>query len=508
MSVNRILIQRKQEIMRLCTVVGITVYFFAMCGCGSSGVAVSEKTHEGEPKKVTVKVEDDEMEKSYRLGKAAGRVFHTFTPDALRDQMLYFDPSLYSSLSPETVDQIFSEYKKKYALEIKTALNGVSSDEEMARYMEESGVAKELGMDRASVFAALKKIDPESRLIKPLGEFTKYYVNTPPSAPVVLPAEFEAAGAVYMAWPAYESWVWKVHANLVKEIKDATKAWIFVPNEYWQKGVELYLSKKGIDISNVKFLHIPTDDAWARNWGQLTVLTGKDKEPVFVQEHYVGYAAQPFAKKSAEAAADFGRYMDIPVYQLPLVCEQGGNIRSDGNGTIVCTTRIFEQNPDVTREKFEKILKDYYGLKRLIVIPKLKGEVNGHADHIKFANPHTVFVCSAPKDSLWHDALEETARILSNAKSVTGEKYQVVRVPYPTNYKHGIDGKGYNYNCGLMVNKKMLVPLYGAPEDGLALKIYRETLPGYKVVGMDYSAYLSGGINCQTLEVPLRLRSG
>lgn len=81
--------------MRLCTVVGITVYFFAMCGCGSSGVAVSEKTHEGEPKKVTVKVEDDEMEKSYRLGKAAGRVFHTFTPDALRDQMLYFDPSLY-----------------------------------------------------------------------------------------------------------------------------------------------------------------------------------------------------------------------------------------------------------------------------------------------------------------------------------------------------------------------------------------------------------------------------
>ena len=78
----------------------------------------------------------------------------------------------------------------------------------------------------------------------------------------------------------------------------------------------------------------------------------------------------------------------------------------------------------------------------------------------------------------------------------------MVRIPYPTNYKHGLDGKGWNYNCGLVVNKKMIVPVYGAPEDELALKIYRENLPGYKVVGVDFSAYLAGGINCQTLEIP------
>ena len=72
----------------------------------------------------------------------------------------------------------------------------------------------------------------------------------------------------------------------------------------------------------------------------------------------------------------------------------------------------------------------------------------------------------------------------------------------PTNYKHGLDGKGYNYNCGLMVNKKMVMPFYGAPEDEQALRIYRETLPGYEVVGLDWSPYFFGAIHCQTQDVP------
>ena len=480
--------------MRANRLILLAVGMLALSGCRSTG---------GQSKEVGVpKLEEDEMEKSYRSEKVAGRVFHTFTSNDLRNQMLSFSPEFHATLSPEALSKIFAEYQKIYGLEIETVKAGISSDKEMARYLQESGVAKELGMDESSVLESLSKIDWKSRCLEPLGHFTRYYVDVPPTPPVRLPAMFERAGAVYVSWPIYEGWVWRVHADLVREIKDAAQAWIFVPNEYWQKAVELYLTEKGIGLSNVRFLHIPTDDAWARNWGQATIFTGEDKSPAFVQEHYVGYVYQPFAKKSAEAAAALGRYTDIPVYQLPLVLEQGGNIISDGNGTIVSTTRVFEQNPDVSRDQYEKILRDYYGCKRLILIPRLKGEVNGHADFIKFADPHTVFVCSAPGGSLWHEALEDTARIFSETKSLDGRPYKVVRIPVPTNFDHGRDGRGYNYNCGLMVNKKILVPIYGAPEDEEALSIYRETLPDYEVIGIDYTPYLAGAINCQTVELP------
>ncbi|MFH1347188.1 MAG: agmatine deiminase family protein [Candidatus Margulisiibacteriota bacterium] len=456
----------------------------------------------------SLKLEADKMEQSYRSQKVAGRVFHTFTLNDVRNQTLSFSPQFYMVLSPEALSKIFSEYQNIYGLEIKTVKTGIFSEKDMARYLVESGVAKELGLDQAAILKALKKIDWRSHYLKPRGQFTRYYIDMPPAAPVRLPAMFEPAGAVYVSWPIYEGWVWRVHAELVREIEGAAQAWVLVPDEYWQKAVELYLTKKKIDLSKVKFLHIPTDDAWARNWGQVTIFSGKDKSPAFVQEHYVGYAYQPFAKKSATAAAALAGYLDVPLYQLPLVLEQGGNIISDGNGTIVSTTRVFEQNPDVSQEQYEKILKDYYGCKRLIVIPRLKNEVNGHADFIKFADAHTVFVCSAPKDSLWHDALEKTARIFSKTKSLDGQPYKVVRIPLPTNFDHGKDGRGYNYNCGLMVNKKMLVPTYGAPEDEEALKIYRETLPGYEVVGIDYTPYLAGAINCQTVELPLAVTKG
>ena len=109
---------------------------FGVGGCRSTG---------GQSKEAGVpKLEEDEMEKSYRSEKAAGRVFHTFTLNDLRNQMLSFSPEFYAALSPEALADIFAEYQKIYGLEIRTVKTGISSDEEMARYLQESGVAKEI----------------------------------------------------------------------------------------------------------------------------------------------------------------------------------------------------------------------------------------------------------------------------------------------------------------------------------------------------------------------------
>lgn len=447
-------------------------------------------------------IEEDGFFKS-ALQKIPGRSLHTFTLNDFRNQWININPELNAAFTPEFTKKFFADTQKIYALEIRTARQGISSEVEMAAYMEESGLLKTLGIDKAAALKEFKGIDASAHLIKPLAEYTRYYALKPPPWPVKLPAEFEPVGAVYVSWPIYDTFVWNRSANLVNEISSNIEAWIFVPNKYWQKAVTLYLMKRGVDLANVKFLYIPTNDVWARNWGQLNILTGKTQTPAFVRAPLIGYAGgQPYAKASSEAVAVFGQYMDVPVYQLPLALEQGGNFLTDGNGTMLCSEHVLAQNPDVGDKRFKEILRDYYGCVQVIMLPNQPGEICGHADMVvKFANPLTVFVASA-KGTQWAKSLDEISELLTRSKSLSGKHYKVVRMPVPTNQVLGKDSKDWSYINSLTMNKKIIVPLYGAPEDKQALNIYRETLPDYEIVGIEFHEYFFGAIHCQTQNVP------
>ena len=491
--------------MRALSVLILAIAVFGIFGCTS----IEGSASHGQRSKVVgqqagAKIEDDRFFAQYLYAKIPGRSMHTFVENDLKCQSLNISPQLHSVFTPEFTAEVFAKLQKIHSLEIETARKGIHSNEEMTRYMQDGGVLKELGMSRSAALEAFKETNTRAHLISPRAKFTRYYTLNPPGAPVRLPGEFEPTGAVYVSWPRYDPWVWDRTAALVKEISNAAPAWIFVPNEYWQKAVELYLGKKGIGLANVKFLHIPANDVWARNWGQLTVFCGEKAEPAFIRAALIGYAGgQPYAKESSEAVAAFGQHLDVPVYQLPLITELGGNVVTDGNGTIISSQHFLSQNPDVGRANFEKILRDFFGCRQLIVIPDLKGEVCGHADIIvKFADPHTVFVASVPGGTPWHEDLEKTAGIIAGSKSLSGVNYKVVKLPMPSNQDFSKDSKDWSYINSLTVNKKIIVPLYGAPEDKQALRIYRETLPGCEVVGLDWSPYFFGAIHCQTQDVP------
>lgn len=194
-----------------------------------------EKPHTGSEEKELL--EQSEAFRAYSQKRVAAHIFHTFTANDFRNQTLSFSPELHRALSPEVVSEVFSNLEKEYALETETAREGISSDAAMASYMEKSGLVKELGMNKNSILNEFKQIDWKGCFLRPLSEFTRYYILTPPKPPLRLPAEFEPAGAIYMGWPMYDYWLWNIHVDLVKEIKEAADAWIFVPNEHWQKAI-------------------------------------------------------------------------------------------------------------------------------------------------------------------------------------------------------------------------------------------------------------------------------
>src|SRR5690606_22814773 len=62
------------------------------------------------------------------------------------------------------------------------------------------------------------------------------------------------------------------------------------------------------------------------------------------------------------------------------------------------------------------------------------------------------------------------------------------------------NGNYYTYANMVFINKTILVPIYGLPEDEEALQTIRETMPGYKVVGINCSQIIpqGGAIHCIT----------
>ena len=95
--------------------------------------------------------------------------------------------------------------------------------------------------------------------------------------------------------------------------------------------------------------------------------------------------------------------------------------------------------------------------------------------------------------------------ILANYNSVYGTPYKVVRVVMPddNNLYPNNGGDYFTYTNSSFINKTIILPIYGIPEDSTAIRIYQESLPGYKVVPINCASMIGalGALHCITKEV-------
>lgn len=61
----------------------------------------------------------------------------------------------------------------------------------------------------------------------------------------------------------------------------------------------------------------------------------------------------------------------------------------------------------------------------------------------------------------------------------------------------------YTYTNSVIVNKIVIVPIYNFSQDAAALQVYRDAMPGYKIVGIDCNGIIGslGAIHCITKEI-------
>ena len=211
--------------------------------------------------------------------------------------------------------------------------------------------------------------------------------------------------------------------------------------------------------------------------------------------------------------------LDIPLYQILTqpndLVNTGGNFMVDGFGTAFASELVLEEN-DATNvfgfsnhseAEIDQIMADFMGIERYIKMPTLPYDGIHHIDmHMKLLDEETLLIGEYPTGVADGPQIESNLNyVLNNFNSVFGTQYDIIRIPMPPQGGQFPDGWGdyRTYTNSVFINKTVLVPIYEEQWDTTALRIYRQALPGYKVVGIDCNEIItaSGAIHCITKAV-------
>ncbi|MCE1190184.1 MAG: agmatine deiminase family protein [Ignavibacteria bacterium] len=327
--------------------------------------------------------------------------------------------------------------------------------------------------------------------------------TTPPASPVRTMAEWEELEGVMIAWTSYTS----ILRQIVKFAQTECTVYIVCSDS---ASVKSYLQSGGVPLTNLKFIVASFNSVWCRDYGPWSVYTN-NCDSLFIID-WIYNRPRP---NDDLVPSVFANMQGLPLYQTTTapynLIHTGGNFMADGNGTGFSSKLIIDENPTQTSASIDTIMKKFMGINRYIKLETLPYDQIHHIDmHIKLLDEETLLVGQYPTGVADGPQIEANLQyILSNFKTCYGRDYKVVRVlmppdaqgRYPSN-----SGDYRTYTNSSIINKTVIVPTYEAKYDTTALRIYREAMPGYNVVGIDCNQSITalGAIHCITKEVGVR----
>jgi agmatine deiminase len=345
-----------------------------------------------------------------------------------------------------------------------------------------------------------------------------------------LPAEWEPAGAVLLAWPRadgdwapYLDEVRACYRRLLAELSAVVPVLLLVDEAeraLQELGPSLaLLTQQPHAQPRLRLLASPARDTWTRDYGPITVLEGPG-QPLLLNFAFNGWGGK-YASGGDDAATRAlhasGALGSLPLERHELVLE-GGSIDGDGQGTLLTTSTCLlapSRNPRLDRSALEAELKRLLGVERVLWLQQsaLAGDdTDAHIDTlVRFCPDDTlVYVrrdqelalpaSAAPAD----DPLERQLRTL---RTPEGRPYRLVALPAGPLRHAPDDGRPLpaTYANALFLNGSVFLPVYGDPErDAAAVAAWQQACPGWRIAPLDCSALLlqHGSLHCATMQIP------
>ena len=341
---------------------------------------------------------------------------------------------------------------------------------------------------------------------------------------VILPAEWHPQSAVQLTWP-HEDTDWApildevipCFVDIAREITKRETALIVCRDE---RQVRRQLGH--IDDNRIIFSEIQSNDTWARDHGGITVL--ENGRPKVYDFRFNGWGMKFAANhdnlitKQLFQNSVFDRKVDI-VNMQPFVFE-GGSIDSDGQGTILTTTRCLcslNRNEYLHKEQLEERLKSFFGLSRILWLENgyLEGDdTDSHIDTLaRFCDSHTIAYvqCEDTADvqcedtaDVHYDELKAMEDELKAFRTADGQPYRLIPLPMAEKVIWNGIRLPATYANFLIINGAVLVPFYQSAKDETVRLILREVFPDREIIGVDCLPLLKqhGSLHCVTMQYP------
>ncbi|MEO5584783.1 MAG: agmatine deiminase family protein [Flavobacteriales bacterium] len=352
-------------------------------------------------------------------------------------------------------------------------------------------------------------------------------INGPPAFPVRTMAEWEEVQSLVITWTDYPA----ILKQIVRYAKEECEV-IIVCNDSTAVTQVLNNSTAGgplDDLNNITFLQAGFNSIWVRDYGAETIY--RNEVDSLMQLDWIYNRPRPLDDVLPDAIAAL---KNIPIYgttQAPYdLVHTGGNFMCDGAGTAFSSNLVLDENGPQgnfnqsvkSAAQVDTLMNQWMGIElgRYIKMTTLPYDGIHHIDmHMKLLDEETLLVGAFPQGVSDGPQLEQNLQdITAGYTDVFGDPYEVVRIPMPpsTGGAFAPSASYRTYANNVFINKTVLVPTYRTEYDTTGLRILRESLPGYRVVGIDCDdggsniIGQSGAIHCITkaigVEDPLLIR--
>ena len=353
-------------------------------------------------------------------------------------------------------------------------------------------------------------------------------------------AEFDPQERTFICWtPQFR----EISLKLIQEIaKDPVTVFYNQRNHRPEKLHQLFAQRK-INLKNLTLtpFDLKNDNIWIRDYGPLLIQdeAGNQEMVAFQYPHEENQEYNLFSEQYASK-------MKIPFLRSRLYSAGGGR-EINGRGTIILIEGHEKYiNPGLSLEEIKAEYKQKLRQKNVIwlkmglpqddlfdhgpVIDNIYGNgVHWHVDEFcRFADAHTILLAQVdpadlPLDPFYqvvHERLEESYRILKNARDQDGKPFTIIRVPQaPIIFDQGqYNGQPIYYTPVtsylnfVLTNNLVVIPSYYTPgdpdfirqKDEQAINAFQKVFKSRKVVTIEATElnYSGGGLHCITKHQP------
>jgi agmatine deiminase len=249
-------------------------------------------------------------------------------------------------------------------------------------------------------------------------------------------------------------------------------------------------------------LQEPFGDIWLRDTGPIVLKVGGARRPVSFRFNGWGGKYELEGDDTIGLRLAEGAGMDPERREWIL---EGGAIDVDGTGLAVTTEQCLlnpNRNPGLDRSDVEARLREDLGIDRLLWLGDglLNDHTDGHVDNLaRFVAEGVLAIPEPAGDDDPNAAVYRDARARAEAFGL-----EVRFLPSPGRIERDGEIVPASYMNFYIGNAAVVVPLYGAPNDGAAVEALERLFPGRRVTGIEAPHALTGGgsFHCISQQMP------